>query len=355
MKCQSCGYALWNLREPRCPECGEGFDVTEWIYQPGSVRCGCVDCDYEFDARTISSLPGTCPACEHVITRNRIRVSPVGDASGIPAEIRKPPKPRPPFALRYAIWVFVIGSVIVVFGVLPNLAWTRGPRPPSIGFLLAALLAGAMVAIGGVDLASRKYRRMNITIWVALFLIYASMPLSLHFFLRHERSKYLWGKQVAQPLVWIRRGMSDYWRDHQELPGSLVMLVADNYVSGASVTARSHSVPGESLFVGANRLQAWYDGKISFEDLQAASDAVKQPSEWEQFGDFLISRRMEFDVINAGQIVVGISPTQGGPSTRCVIYDDGRTNAVDDSKGWVDRQNQLRRSLNLDPIPTDLP
>ncbi len=28
-RCQQCGYLLYGLREPRCPECGQAFDATK--------------------------------------------------------------------------------------------------------------------------------------------------------------------------------------------------------------------------------------------------------------------------------------------------------------------------------------
>ncbi len=46
MLCRTCGYSLFNLTEPRCPECGTGFDLRDFHYTPGTVGFACPSCGH---------------------------------------------------------------------------------------------------------------------------------------------------------------------------------------------------------------------------------------------------------------------------------------------------------------------
>ncbi|MCP3906317.1 MAG: hypothetical protein GY715_22065 [Planctomycetes bacterium] len=45
MRCTSCNYALWNMADRTCPECGEIFQPSQFTFAPGRVRFSCPHCD----------------------------------------------------------------------------------------------------------------------------------------------------------------------------------------------------------------------------------------------------------------------------------------------------------------------
>src|SRR5690606_13268834 len=49
MHCRECDYALWNLTEARCPECGSPFDVGDYVFERGTVAFACPLCGHEHD------------------------------------------------------------------------------------------------------------------------------------------------------------------------------------------------------------------------------------------------------------------------------------------------------------------
>ncbi len=48
MRCKSCDYSLWNLRDRKCPECGKPFAPSEFEFVPGAVRFCCPQCNQEY-------------------------------------------------------------------------------------------------------------------------------------------------------------------------------------------------------------------------------------------------------------------------------------------------------------------
>ncbi|MFG0285397.1 MAG: YIP1 family protein [Phycisphaerales bacterium JB039] len=48
MRCKTCDYALWNLRDRTCPECGRNFSPSEYEFVPGSVRYLCPHCGQQY-------------------------------------------------------------------------------------------------------------------------------------------------------------------------------------------------------------------------------------------------------------------------------------------------------------------
>jgi hypothetical protein len=84
MKCKNCDYALWNLTEPRCPECGTGFDVQQYWFAPGSVIFKCPFCQHPHEGRDARGLPfdaGKCEGCGQLLVVEQMAVQPA-DFSG---------------------------------------------------------------------------------------------------------------------------------------------------------------------------------------------------------------------------------------------------------------------------------
>jgi len=48
MRCKSCDYTLWQIRDRRCPECGTGFKPSEFEFVLNSVRFCCPHCNQAY-------------------------------------------------------------------------------------------------------------------------------------------------------------------------------------------------------------------------------------------------------------------------------------------------------------------
>ncbi len=48
MKCKSCEYPLWNLRERVCPECGNGFLPSDFDFNANAIAFACPHCALEY-------------------------------------------------------------------------------------------------------------------------------------------------------------------------------------------------------------------------------------------------------------------------------------------------------------------
>lgn len=48
MNCKTCGYALWDLSSRTCPECGTGFEPSEFEFNLNSVRYLCPHCRQDY-------------------------------------------------------------------------------------------------------------------------------------------------------------------------------------------------------------------------------------------------------------------------------------------------------------------
>ena len=85
MQCRSCGYTLFNLTEPRCPECNTPFDVTTYGFEPGSVQFGCPYCEQLYEGNDAQGLPYPrqfeCVNCHLPVDVQNMRVVPVTDGA----------------------------------------------------------------------------------------------------------------------------------------------------------------------------------------------------------------------------------------------------------------------------------
>lgn len=48
MHCKHCDYALWNLRDRICPECGNAFLPSDYEFVPNSIRFCCTECGQDY-------------------------------------------------------------------------------------------------------------------------------------------------------------------------------------------------------------------------------------------------------------------------------------------------------------------
>ena len=84
MQCQRCGYALWNLSKPQCPDCGASFDIRDYRFSPGTVAFACQHCGYLHYGVGEHQLPTLdnqifCQGCAQDIATCAMRVIPLVD------------------------------------------------------------------------------------------------------------------------------------------------------------------------------------------------------------------------------------------------------------------------------------
>jgi len=83
MRCKSCGYALLNLPEKRCPECGQAFALTDFWFVREAVHFQCPHCTKRFRGNDEQGLPAVrefdCPGCGQHVHVNDLHVIPLVD------------------------------------------------------------------------------------------------------------------------------------------------------------------------------------------------------------------------------------------------------------------------------------
>ena len=93
MRCHTCRYALWSLTEPRCPECGTGFDLRDFAFEPGSVAFACPHCHHLHAGQGRYHQPSSddqalCRQCARPMTVVDMPVMPLkDDARGVPIRL----------------------------------------------------------------------------------------------------------------------------------------------------------------------------------------------------------------------------------------------------------------------------
>lgn len=84
MRCRTCGYSLWNLPRPQCPECGTGFDLRTYRFVPGTVGFACPHCGHLHGGAGEHHIPSSedqvlCLNCGRAINVVEMRVVPLTD------------------------------------------------------------------------------------------------------------------------------------------------------------------------------------------------------------------------------------------------------------------------------------
>ncbi len=136
MRCRKCNYPLWNLSEPRCPECGERFDILSYWFEPGTVWFKCPYCGHKHTGRDSRGLPfdaGKCEKCGQMLVVEQMQVEPVDAARFDKMEInsdedlnnvRKPSPQRKRAMLTVAIvLISVVALLLTVLAIRGLLAW----------------------------------------------------------------------------------------------------------------------------------------------------------------------------------------------------------------------------------------
>ncbi len=136
MRCRKCNYPLWNLSGPRCPECGERFDILSYWFEPGSVWFKCPFCSHKHAGRDSRGMPfdaGRCEQCGQMLVVEQMLVEPVDPARFEKLEVESDedlnnPRKRSPQRRRalFAVAIAIVGVLILVLSVLGlkgMLAW----------------------------------------------------------------------------------------------------------------------------------------------------------------------------------------------------------------------------------------
>ncbi len=93
MQCRTCGYELWNLTQPVCPECGTSFDLRTYVFTPKTVAFACPHCGHEHEGTGWQCVPAltremVCQGCGRSMQVMQMRVVPlVGEAKALPADL----------------------------------------------------------------------------------------------------------------------------------------------------------------------------------------------------------------------------------------------------------------------------
>ena len=87
MHCRKCGYGLWNLSAPFCPECAEPFGIRDFQFKLGTVAFACPYCAHLHLGQGARGLPCNhekmaCQGCGEVIRVGVMRVVVLADDDG---------------------------------------------------------------------------------------------------------------------------------------------------------------------------------------------------------------------------------------------------------------------------------
>ncbi len=186
MHCRTCGYALWNLSEPRCPECGSGFRLHDFRFQPGTVGFACPHCGHLHGGTGDQHLPAEssqalCLGCGQTMTVAAMRVVPLVDdlrkAEAVSAD-RLPWEDRAAIGRWKAWWrtmTMTLGSPTrVAERIDPNARWSDAYwfacRTYAFGFLIQASCFALLMTLLGIGVMINGYPHGGVLIYMAAVL-----------------------------------------------------------------------------------------------------------------------------------------------------------------------------------------
>jgi hypothetical protein len=327
MKCTKCDYSLWNLPEPRCPECGESFNVEDWTFESGTVRFHCNACDHPLMHRQPGYGPARCSNCNEVIAWSDVRVMPVNERAeeattrgwrwtGVP------------------LWWQMAGLVLalLLMGVLvPTL--TMRPSQPSLAAHAAFVITFGFAAIVGVRVAPPGTRRRTAVVWLCILGLLSGLTIR----------GYLDASARWQRFVAWRIPYNDFWRlDHLS-----AQFIAE--------TTGPHDL---------EQFRAWLTGKaasaVSYRSglfrLSLVNDLKPMPEyqDWMRSGAMYVDARALFQQRYESHpnetIVIAFAVVDDSNASFVILNDDGHVRRVFGSD-WISDQAQLRSRLGLSPLP----
>lgn len=177
MRCRRCQYELWDLNEPRCPECGRTFALDEWDFSRSDAVFACVACGHGLPGAPPTST-GPCPACGSAVDPRRVRVRRGPSGKDVP----RVPTGRAMRNVRCGLTFVLLVSVltVVLLSLDASVYSGRQLKPEPILTILA--IAGILLGVFG-SWPSRSGRRLVLvgsTLLVAIVMLVGSMVLHEH-------------------------------------------------------------------------------------------------------------------------------------------------------------------------------
>ncbi len=194
MHCRTCGYALWNLSEPRCPECGTAFDLREYRFKPGTVAFGCPFCGALHEGAGEAYLPSqtdvaTCQGCGQAMQVAQMRVVLLSDDPEAAAINAVPWQDRRRIGTWRAWWATcrmgMVAPTTLARRIQSDTPWTEaywfaaithgvGVLAHAVLGLVIWLIILAMMAIGGAN-----SQNMAIAGWTGAFIVLGLMVMTV--------------------------------------------------------------------------------------------------------------------------------------------------------------------------------
>lgn len=155
MNCTRCEYALWNLKDRRCPECGQEFRPSHFKFVPRAVRFCCPHCDQQYFGTGVDGhlvpLSFDCVTCGRHISMDEMVLRPATNVT--PEQTQATVNPWLEQRRRTLIgrWLATVGQSMSGPGRLIE----RTPRGSSASraALFAVLTLGLGLAMNAVVLA----------------------------------------------------------------------------------------------------------------------------------------------------------------------------------------------------------
>lgn len=350
MKCIKCSYPLWNLREPRCPECGEAFDVRDWRYNAKHVAFLCPQCQQKLGPFKPGPIEKNCSGCDRLIDWASVTVVPLIDDESQIAR-RKGIKRQPP-VFAFGILAIAIGLGLGGFCVFaPPLAGR--PQPSPFILLLLGLIGGVALAWIGIASSDKQYRTMNIVIWVILASAWSTWITQAHLSRAQEYESFAWWAVSSSALIHLHGGLQIYLMENSP-PPSITLLAAEQYVRPNIFLFEGSDTTLEDISIGSLSLQDFVDGSATREQLWLAVEQNPVQGEWEVVGDYVFSRRFDLYDQENPKIIIALCLVANRDGNHHVLYADGNREVHTRGSGWIAAQNTIRASQGLEPLP-DLP
>lgn len=351
MKCIKCEYPIWNLRQPRCPECGEEFDVRDWRFNSKHVAFLCTNCQQKLGPYKPGPIDKNCPGCDQIIDWASVTVVPLIDDDSQIA-IRKSIQGKlinkaTNFAFRILILLifFFIGSA---YFILPSLAG-RPKSPPGFLFLIC-LFGGGAIAWTGIKSAKKEYRTMNVVIWTILMSLWCVMLTRSYLSQARRYESFRWWADSSSTLSASHKALVIYLIDNPP-PPSIKLLVVENYFSAEFLLVEGSDTALEDITIGSLSLQEFVDGTATYEQLWLEAKQNPIQGEWEVVGDLVLSRRFDLYDKQDPKIIIGLCLVPSRDGNYSVQNADGISQVLAPSTGWIAAQNKYRKSLGLEPLP----
>jgi hypothetical protein len=148
MFCKICNYALWNLKERTCPECGTGFAPSQFRFKPNAIRFLCPHCSQQYfgTSRTGHLVPDRfdCVNCHQPIAMDQMVLVPAAGVDERKTRARVNPWTDRIGRPKLRDWFKSVGLSLFVPGSLILATDISTPRARTLGFaVLTAAIASA--------------------------------------------------------------------------------------------------------------------------------------------------------------------------------------------------------------------